>query len=429
MYIIFENNGVLDLRALTVMGINAKPTHDNPIGFFGTGLKLSAAVITRLGGQLEVQTGEHGDGSRYLVTKRATSFRDKEFDQLHLSFYNDGTGDMEQDRELSYTTEYGKTWHPWMALRELETNVLDEGGTSYLSSRVPAPELGKVRFVVHLDNEDALLKGYTQFDNIFFSRLQKKLGVKAWQERIADFIPATETKYLYYRGVCVLQLNGKQFANTYNLNSAIDLTEDRTAKYQWEVEGKVIDAVVSCSDEKVIRTALGKTDPSEWLEASMSFPYYDRSQADIYPEYRVYIDVINTMLENKRPINDHAYSVYVKRREAARAMSPADLTGAQQFIVERAVQFAARLGLNTEYDIVFTYDMPENTFGRARDGVAYINMSTFSYGEQTVIATIIEELAHLDKGFKDETREFQDWLLRSLIVSMIEADYYARKAV
>jgi len=44
--ITFENDGEIDLRAISQFGINVK-TGDSPIGFFGTGLKYALAVLMR----------------------------------------------------------------------------------------------------------------------------------------------------------------------------------------------------------------------------------------------------------------------------------------------------------------------------------------------------------------------------------------------
>jgi hypothetical protein len=46
MSVIFQNLGLIDLRAVQIMGLNAKESK-NPIGQFGTGLKYAIAVLLR----------------------------------------------------------------------------------------------------------------------------------------------------------------------------------------------------------------------------------------------------------------------------------------------------------------------------------------------------------------------------------------------
>ena len=45
--IIFQNKGLIDVHAISIMGVSVK--EDNSIGFFGTGLKYAIAVLLREG--------------------------------------------------------------------------------------------------------------------------------------------------------------------------------------------------------------------------------------------------------------------------------------------------------------------------------------------------------------------------------------------
>jgi hypothetical protein len=56
--LVFETPGLIDLRAFTVMGFNAKPATENPIGYFGTGLKYAISVLCRLGTKPVVWIGQ-----------------------------------------------------------------------------------------------------------------------------------------------------------------------------------------------------------------------------------------------------------------------------------------------------------------------------------------------------------------------------------
>jgi len=44
--IIFHNQGELDIRAVTTFGLSVKK-NDNPIGYFGTGLKYAIAALPK----------------------------------------------------------------------------------------------------------------------------------------------------------------------------------------------------------------------------------------------------------------------------------------------------------------------------------------------------------------------------------------------
>ena len=59
-YVIFENPGTLDPRALTIMGLNAKE-NTNPIGYFGTGFKYGVAIALRDNCNVLIQDGMRDD--------------------------------------------------------------------------------------------------------------------------------------------------------------------------------------------------------------------------------------------------------------------------------------------------------------------------------------------------------------------------------
>jgi len=56
MTIAFQNDGELDLRLMATFGCSVKETN-NPIGFFGTGLKYALAVLLRTGHKVTVHLG------------------------------------------------------------------------------------------------------------------------------------------------------------------------------------------------------------------------------------------------------------------------------------------------------------------------------------------------------------------------------------
>src|SRR5579863_6415046 len=109
-YLLFSNPGVLDMNLVKLLGVSVKES-ESPIGFFGTGLKYAMAVALRIGGSMTIFV----DGAKYEVNGRKVTLRDKEFTQVMLN-----------DEPLGFTTELGKQWEPWMVVRELYSNALDE---------------------------------------------------------------------------------------------------------------------------------------------------------------------------------------------------------------------------------------------------------------------------------------------------------------
>jgi len=130
--IIFENAGEIDSLMITTFGVNVKES-DDAIGFFGTGLKYSIAILARLGIPIQIHSGE----TVHTFSKKQVTLRGKDFEFVAM----DGVA-------LGFTTEVGKKWELWMAYRELFCNTKDEGGRVYESDEIPEPEAGITRVIV-----------------------------------------------------------------------------------------------------------------------------------------------------------------------------------------------------------------------------------------------------------------------------------------
>jgi hypothetical protein len=76
------------------------------------------ATVLRLGGSMTIITG----GEQFEVAGQKIMLRDKEFTQVMLN-----------SEPLGFTTELGKQWEPWMVVRELYSNALDENGETSVS--------------------------------------------------------------------------------------------------------------------------------------------------------------------------------------------------------------------------------------------------------------------------------------------------------
>ena len=132
----FDTPGLLDMRAVTTFGLSVKE-NENPIGYFGTGLKYAIAILLRNGADLTIS---NSSGDVYSFSVNKDTFRNVEFNALamHSSM---------RDVELPFTTELGKNWKMWMAFREMYCNTQDARaeheplGPAALLGRVPVEEV------------------------------------------------------------------------------------------------------------------------------------------------------------------------------------------------------------------------------------------------------------------------------------------------
>lgn len=220
MFVTFSTPDELDINALRTFGLHDKPNTDNPIGFFGTGLKYAIAVLLRNGAKIRMYIGDE----EYRFKVKKTTFRSKEVTIPTLQKKRKKGG--WTTYQLPFTLELGKTWEIWMALRELESNTRDEQGFSNLWNDCTLSEYGSNGGTCIAVEHPEFLDAYQNLGKIFLMQSDPWLvlpGVEVYRE---------PSKHLYYRGLRVYDMPEKQSSKfTYNLTNSQLLTEDRTLKY------------------------------------------------------------------------------------------------------------------------------------------------------------------------------------------------------
>lgn len=241
--IIFRNQGQIDLRALTTFGLSSKSGQDK-IGRFGTGLKYATAVIVRNGGSVSFSNG----GDWKSTGTREDSFRDQSVTQITF----DGS-------DLPFTTDLGRDWEVWMAFRELYSNALDEGGAVSRADELPNNSGDETVIAVDLD----------AFEAIYFSMEEHFIGADEEPIYSADGFEVFKgrSRFVFYRGIAIQKLK-KPAAYRYNLQGYIDLTEDRTAKYGWQVQNRIASGILACTDVSIASAAC---DQRNEYEASIDY--------------------------------------------------------------------------------------------------------------------------------------------------------------
>lgn len=255
--LVFRTPGLIDMRALTMFGMSAKPNSTNPIGAFGTGLKYSLAVMVRLGAEPVLWRGD----DRYTFFRKPVDFRGADFDLIgvrHERFYSLAN----PSEELPFTTQLGSTWEAWQAYRELEANTRDEGGDT-LTTEHPVEEIrGVVGETFIIVDHPAMLDAHARRGEIF-------LGEMDDGDASVNFIRRT-SKHVYYRGMRAYDLR-KPALVTWNLQDRHELTEDRTLKYEFMIRSAVAEFVTRCDDEALVDLVLGA--PETTWEHDLDFSY------------------------------------------------------------------------------------------------------------------------------------------------------------
>lgn len=258
--LIFENDGEIDPRLITTLGVNIK-LNESPIGFFGTGLKYAIAITLRLGGQVQISSG---DKIYSFATKRDT-IRGKSFDFIVMGTSRRwqsqelaSTGYKENSQILGFTTDLGKNWEPWMAYREFRSNTLDEGGEIYTSLELVS-KLGKTCISVYCPEIEA---AYANEGKYFLT------GSPLWSGHGVAVYPGP-AQTIFYHGIRALPVLSEMADRTpyhfsYSLLGNAIITEDRSFASIWEVQRQICGALIQCDNPDIINSALNSSSEFSW---------------------------------------------------------------------------------------------------------------------------------------------------------------------
>jgi len=394
MNVVFENQGEIDLRSISTFGISVKE-NDNPIGYFGTGLKYALAVLLRMGHGVEIHSGEDA----YNVVIKEDAVRGKKFSFVFLddTAYG-GTARI----PLGFTTELGKNWELWQAYRELACNVMDEKGTIRAQREDVPAVAGTTRVIVTGQ----------KFYETYLTRGSYILESTPVATPGSMEIHPSPSQALYYRGVRVANLDAyAQY--TYNLTTQTTLTEDRTVKDMWLANYTVAQQLCKLTDKHMLRIILasgrnsyeGKLDFDNSVDASAEF-------------YEVVEELQHTRLSE---LSQSALSKWIKN--CKKDFDPAlhKLTQVQATTLSRAMLFLMDMGYDMQkYDVRVVKSLGPDVLGLAKDGKIFVSQRVFELGGTKMVAsTLLEEFIHLDRRVHDCTREMQQ-ILFDKIISMGE---------
>lgn len=391
MTVSFQNPGVIDLDAAMTFGVSAKVT-SNPIGFFGTGLKYAIAVILRNGGKVVINAG--GKTNTFSLAKRDS--RGTEYQEVLMS-----------GKQMRFSTNLGRNWEPWQAFRELYCNVKDEGGEA--TNRPLKARPGFTTITV---------SGWEAFDkafeerNKFFLEDRKPIFKGAHVEMFRG-----STNGIYYRGILVGQLPDHNSAYTYNITSYVMLTEDRTMKYPHQFQQAIAATMLTMSNEELLKDML--MSERETAEGRLSFDHVGIDPSETF---------LNVVQELRRgpecgKVNKNALDVLDKVRPVADGTVAVELTTSQSAQLEKALGLLEkRFPDIRRVPLIPVSTLGSGVYGLARKGKMYISLRCFEAGLVQLVGTIFEEYSHVTKDFRDESRDFQNYLI-NLVAQMIEELY------
>lgn len=393
--ITFQNDGLIDLRAVTTFGVSAKE-NDSPIGYFGTGLKYAIAIVLRLGGKIELWRGTQ----RYRFEKQPASMRGTEFQLVVMHEMALGPVPV-TTVELGFTTDLGKNWEAWQAFRELYCNALDEGGRAFPTREEPREDATTIHVTLEAFDECYRQRGTIVLDSAPLATLQ---GLE---------IHRGPSEGVYYRGI----LTGKTdrpCEYKYNITSSQMLTEDRTLRSpNWALTCAVSNALLHLEDRALLR---------EWLHAP---PDSWEHRADIYGGTAdrpgaVFLEVATqATMDVARPLNITVRSLLQQYGALPELVELVTLDEVESKQLQRAKDVCAMLGYQIDkHPIEVVESLGRGVLGTVRGNTILLSKLAFNVGTKCVAGTLLEEFLHLEYSFQDMTRDFQNYLVDRIMTTL-----------
>ena len=444
-YVMIQNKGELPLWGMRLMGLSLKK--ENSIGQFGTGLKESIALLTRLGLQPIIFSGELRmnfqvelmDGQEEICFKLSETKGRFEADVWHGLGIHPNLGKHDWD-------------DPWMILREVICNALDESGIDDLFHDIcyhePIGVKGSTRF--YIPATKSIIAAYNTIESKLLPL--SKHTIKTEIKDVGKVLEKREDKRLqtFYHGVWI-QSHQKNSLFDYELYN-LKLNESRSA--DWFLINHEIGQLVSHYTEEqvyILLQAIIRDKQTDLYEAEV----LNTASYSVSKNSAVWINAFFNLFGEKAILTDDNAFLYDKLKALGfvpiivihtgltSLLKAAGIPTVDKVLTRNQRKWKSVSDPSNESVILFNYvwkildqaglqfgaikpklqiftERPGaiTVFGSYTDGIVSINQTII--GSQKERQAILEELAHHISEAGDETREFQTFLLELADYFMFE---------
>lgn len=333
----FYNSGIINEVSITTFGINAKD-NDSAIGYFGTGLKYAIAVLLRNGHEITIKSGSN----KFKFHLQNEQVRGKSFDVVCMN-----------GKALGFTTELGKNWELWMAYRELYCNASDERGGVYdheiddklFDTVIKVTGLDEV----HQNNDEFILQStpMAKTGNLEIHRLR--------------------TNGIFYKGILVGKNENMHYS--YNLDSDVKLTEDRTIKSEWDVRFAITKEMQKLADKDLINILVTVQDGYEnnmlWTSS------YERS-----PEFE---EVTGRLIDHQsRLLHPRIREMFKEKIESALLnATKSEPSAHQKMAIAKAIGFLKKMGYDVSKYPILIGNLGQGILGMAKNDTIFLSDRVF----------------------------------------------------
>jgi hypothetical protein len=373
----FNSPSKIEPEAWSIMGINSKPNSDNPIGHFGTGLKMSLAVLLREQATVSIVS----EDTTYEFKTSEIEFRGKKFQIIECN-----------GERLNFTTELGKEWTIQNAYRELVSNTMDEEGSW---GTTPNPN-----FTTHIRvTHPAIVECFNKHEEIFIGK-----RVPLAENKFIRIYPGAGE--LFFRGVRVGKIPNSMFA--YEILGKLTLTEDRTVKNIYDAYYEIRMGIEQLQCVKLLRRIFTAPEGT-WEHQNSYYGTWGLEMKQVVKE--IWEEEPTTLVPAlQRMIRDNVPDAKFKEIET---------NSKQKKMLGRALEFLIEAGIGMEAEIKLIENSDNYNIAFVHDKKIHLTQRAFEQGMFYLVTTLLEEYFHTI-GYHDETRKFESHLMNLLVESWAE---------
>lgn len=414
-YFEFKNEGEIPVNAFKLLGASTKRDSENKIGFFGTGLKYALAVMLREDIDFKIYIGE----KPLNIGLRRTDFAGEKVEVITVN-----------NEKTSITLDAGIDWEPWFAIREVYSNTIDEGGKLELVERIK-PEKDKTSIYIEVsENFGDVARNWQDY----FSFKRESLSESS-QGRLLSKRPTNPNFTVFRRGVRVHH-TGDESLFDYDINN-LEINEARTAKFTFEPLQRSSEVLRQSDNEYAVKHFIDNADEK-----------YIEHQNDLWKWSSVREDFSETwfrVLEGKRIVPREYGGLYGVTRQTVllpemmvRALynhfgDRLHITGhtKEKYLITEDYNEKLEPALSLLEEFGFGYDRnkiktvkfnDKDTYGMYDDSKDLVLISERLMKPNVIesdrATILLEEILHAKSGAGDNTREFQNYLLKSMFALM-----------
>ena len=414
MYLNIKCDNEIQAEALTLVGASTKRDNNSLIGQFGTGNKFALAYLLRNGHKLRIFSGEN----ELTVTTTKKSLRDQKYDVIVIG-----------GQETSITTQMGKDWNLWQALREIYCNAIDEGNEELRYQHDVVPKAGETHFYIKkTDDIDDFF--FNKFDD-YFSKNKKVLFENEYGQILQKH---GEKACIYRRGVRCYDSHMKSLYD-YNF-FGVTIGEDRMLYFAWDLPNYIYKLLFACDNEIIIKNVL--INQKGTLEANVDSSIHNIDISETFKNVARSLKIVpNNMtgyLKESEKIKFIAVSGYLYDKLKPylsddnlgesfktyvdglyRDYEPSEEEVA---LIDKALAWFKAVDFHIPYIIkTATFD-DKDKLGSIDQETILISDICIAEGYEAIVKCIMEEFIHIKYQCSDETRSFQNSLINEFFSYM-----------